>query len=146
MKTQLKILLVGILFSFATLSCEDDNDISNMLLGEWKCVGFGETENNVVREIEPQDCSECYILIFKKDGAVEGSTSTNEVMGEYDINTSTKELKFVRFGGTEINELFDGEEYVEAIFDVYSYEITSTNTLYLYYKQDMFLIYNYIVK
>lgn len=144
MKNLIKILFLCGIIIFMAFSCDDDEKPINPLIGTWKCIGFGTTESNEIRELEPKNCNECYILTFKKDGTIEGYTSTNEAVGEFEINLSTKELQIINFSGiTEINELFDGKEYIETISNVNSYNTNSNDTLLLYYNhQNLYLIFN----
>lgn len=140
MKTLNKILFLCGILVFMAFSCEKKNDDTPPLIGSWKCLGFGNTQTGTFKEIEPQNCEECYILNFKENDTVTGHTSTNQVMGIYEIAPSLKQLSFTRFGGTEINELFDGKKYVEAILKVHSYEINEQGDLLLFYDNN-YLIY-----
>ena len=108
------------------------------LYGTWKLAGFGNTADNTFREAEPKDCEKCYTMTFLKDGTITGHTSTNEIGGEYRIKGGN--LDFLRLGGTEINELFDGQDYVEALYKVNRFEIISKQ-LELYYGDTDYLLF-----
>ena len=106
----------------------------------WKLIGFGTFTSNTLKKAEPKGDS-CYILRFYANDIVTGWTSTNKVMGSYQLNASTHELIIPNFTGTEINELFDGNDYVDAIHQVYSYAITNKGLALYYDNQTLFLLF-----
>jgi hypothetical protein len=57
------------------------------------------------------------------------------VSGTYTINVQSNELRITQFGGTEINELYDGQRYVDAVNNVKSYSFLN-NELKLYYGEN----------
>lgn len=111
---------------------------STELYGTWKLAGFGNTAGNTLREAEPKDCEKCYTITFLSDGKITGHTSTNEIGGEYQIKGEN--LDFLKIGGTEINELFDGQDYVEALYKVDRFAIVSKQ-LKLYYSDTNYLLF-----
>ena len=117
---------------------EKEEEAPAELYGTWKLTGFGNTADNTFREAEPKDCEKCYTMTFLKDGTITGHTSTNEIGGEYRIKGGN--LDFLRLGGTEINELFDGQDYVEALYKVNRFEINSKQ-LNLYYGDTDYLLF-----
>lgn len=108
------------------------------LYGTCKLTGFGNTADNTLREAEPKECEKCYTMTFLKDGTITGHTSTNEIGGEYRIKG--RNLNFMELGGTKINELFDGRNYVEALYKVNRFEINSKQ-LKLYYGDTDYLLF-----
>lgn len=112
--------------------------IPSELIGSWKLEGFGDTKTNAFREAEPKDCTICYTLIFLRNGMLTGKSSTNEIGGEYQIKGES--LDFLKIGGTKINELFDGRNYVEALYKVHRFEIVSKQ-LKLYYSDTDYLLF-----
>ncbi|MEA4983882.1 hypothetical protein SDC9_75761 [bioreactor metagenome] len=124
----------------AGAGCEKEKEEygSTELYGTWKLTGFSNTAGNTLREAEPKDCEKCYTMTFLKDGTITGHTSTNEIEGECRIKGGN--LNFLRLGGTEINELFDGQDYVEALYKVDRFEIISKQ-LKLYYGDTDYLLF-----
>ncbi|TRX72187.1 hypothetical protein [Carboxylicivirga sp. M1479] len=129
--SKLTLLIVLVLMGSG---CEEEANIP--LLGIWKCKGFYTSNPESFKQIMPEDCKSCYTLELKSNGTVAGQTSTNEVMGFYEVNPSLKQISFTNFGGTEINELFDGRQYVEAILQVHSYQINDLGELLLFYANE----------
>lgn len=117
---------------------EKEEKAPTELYGTWKLTGFGNTADNTLRKAEPKECEKCYTMTFLKDGTITGHTSTNEIGGEYRIKGGN--LDFLRLGGTEINELFDGRNYVEALYKVNRFEIVSKQ-LKLYYGDTDYLLF-----
>ncbi len=142
MRNLIKILFLCGIIVFTAFSCErDDVDDNNPLSGtSWKLIGFGNSTSNTLKKAEPEGDS-CYILRFYANDIVTGWTSTNNIRGSYQLNVSSHELNFTNWGGTEINELFDGQDYVNAIHKVHSYAITNKGLALYYDKQTLFLLY-----
>lgn len=119
---------------------------SEELIGSWKCVGFGNLKTDKTVEIKPKDCEKCYTLTFNAEKKLNGHTSTNEIWGEFIIDTSTNKIKFNELGGTKINELLDGREFVEALHQVNSYDLTKDSLLLFYEIETKYLLFNRIKK
>lgn len=146
-----KLFLFGaIALLLATVGCGDDEkkveqEAKLSIIGTWKCIGFGTTDNNKIKEIEPKDCAECYTITFKEDGKFNGHSSTNEVFGKYNYNLSTHNFAFLSWGGTKINELIDGPLYVESMSKVTNFNFSKEGELLLYYNNKKeFLIFKSI--
>ncbi|MCK0206044.1 hypothetical protein [Ornithobacterium rhinotracheale] len=142
MKTKILFfsLIIG-LFALTT-ACNNDDDPKppTELIGQWKCLGFGNT-NGEFRVIEPTERAEgIYILHFKSDFTFTGVTSTNEVGGKYKANNS-KTFKILSLGGTKINELFDGKKYVDALQKTQRYSFTKKGNLQLFYSDTEYLLF-----
>ncbi|MDY0078349.1 MAG: hypothetical protein RBR87_13870 [Bacteroidales bacterium] len=158
MKNLSKIIFLCGIIGFIAFSCKKNNteseniiplsevpvNESNLQLSlvktKWKLIGFGNYTSNTLKKAEPEGDS-CYILRFYPDDIVIGWTSTNKVMGSYQLNVSSHELIIPNFTGTEINELFDGNYYVDAIHQVHSYVITNKGLVLYYNNQTLFLLY-----
>lgn len=106
----------------------------------WKLIGFANAASNTLKRAEPEGDS-CYILRFHPDNRITGWTSTNKNGGSYLRNILSQELKFIHFGGTELQEVFDGPKYVDAIWQVHSYEITNKGLVLYYDKKTLFLLF-----
>ncbi len=122
---------------------EDHTLTDDLLIGTWKCVGFGNSETDKVVPIEPQDCDKCYILTFKENGTIEGQTSTNALSGEYKIygNKKVNRLHFDKLEGTEIGEIGDGDKYYHIFHRRKHYKIKD-NQLFIYYPEKEYLLFN----
>jgi heat shock protein HslJ len=135
-------LLSLVLFLFLITGaggCTNDNDTENTagLQRTWRFTGFVDAIADTMKIAEPQG-PQCYILTFNEDSTFNGSTSTNQIAGKFKISDQANGFRITQFGGTKINELQDGERYVEAILDTYSYSLTK-NELRLFYGKDFYL-------
>jgi len=110
------------------------NHKSLTLIGpEWKLLGFGNTENNTVRIAKPAERgnSAPFLLRFNEDQTVRGVSSTNSIYGIYELEGN--QLHFTQFGPmTNINELFDGPQYIESMREVHSYDIPRKGLVLFY--------------
>jgi len=89
--------------------------------------------NSSFEKANPSDCENCYIFTLSDDGKITGRTSTNTIFGEFQIEKQN--IKIINFGGTEINELGNGQKYIETMSLIEEYEIAN-NELKLYYNQN----------
>jgi hypothetical protein len=105
---------------------------------KWKLTGFVIGGNVKTPE---QDSDNSYWLLFKNDNTLEGKSSTNELMGSYEINAQTSSLLITNLGGTKINELPDGRLFVESLRAVRSFELRE-GTLKLYFSETDYLFFN----
>ncbi len=83
-----------------------DNGGTLPLIGTtWKLVGFADSERNSFELAKPSG-KETYLLKFKEDGSISGSTSTNQARGKFVLSDKDKSLSIMEFTNvTEINEL-----------------------------------------
>ena len=132
--------VIALFLLIGGMGCEKEKEEygSTELYGTWKLAGFGNTADHTLREAEPKECEKCYTITFLSDGTITGHTSTNEIGGEYQIKGES--LHFLKIGGTKINELFDGRNYVEALYKVHRFEIASKQ-LKLYYSDTDYLLF-----
>lgn len=133
MKT--KTFLVTVITSFLLIGgagCENETNISD-LYHSWKFEGFKYLSNSSFEKADPSDCENCYIFTLSDEGKITGRTSTNTIFGEFQIEKQN--MKIINFGGTEINELGNGQKYIETMSLIEKYEI-SNNELKLYYNQN----------
>ncbi len=118
-------------------SCEKDK---NELIGTWKCVGFGSSETQAFRPIEPMDCDKCYKFSFQNDNVFGGQTYTNGVSWHYEIINDS--IKFTHQFSTDVNELYDGDEFRNAIENTFAYQLNDSGALKLFYTGEDF---NYLL-
>jgi hypothetical protein len=70
MKTNmLKLTAIMLLLTGGFCSCEK-NDVSALKGTKWKLIGIVDAETGVLQELEPQDCAECYMLVFDTDNNI----------------------------------------------------------------------------
>ena len=132
-------IMVAALLSIGFFSaCEEkdgDNKKTNNPLKntEWKLIEFVDVANNTTKIPEPND-SICYSLIFEGNlNKLNINSSTNSLSGDYTINTENYSLLIENLHGTEINELYDGNLFMQGIENTRYYSI-SNNILELYYN------------
>ena len=106
----------------------------------WKLIGFADAHKSTIKIAEPAE-GDCYTLLFNEDGTIDGVTSTNKIFGKYEVMKG-RNIIIKEFGGTKINELFDGPTDIENLLNTKSYSITEKglalyhdgNRKYLLYK------------
>lgn len=119
---------------------DDPDYISLPIIGtKWKLIGFADSGTNTIKLAEPSG-GDTYTLKFEGNGTVSGVTSTNQAIGTYTYTLEGHELQITTWGGTKINELFDGPLYVKAIEQVHSYQL-SAKGLVLNYAPKKYLLY-----
>ncbi len=80
--------LIALFLSVGIWGCEDKENNKNdnqSIVGTWKCIGFGNTETNEIKPIEPLDCEKCYTITFREDGTFEGYASLDLLSGNYKV-------------------------------------------------------------
>jgi len=112
------------------------NEKNNTLQGtKWKLIGIVDVQSGDLTELEPKDCDECYTLTFDTDNTFSGLTTTNVIMGNYEIDYDTYTLRFINIGGTEVGEIGDGYKYAEILWKIQSFAIKNTY-LHLHYSNN----------
>lgn len=132
------IVVVTLLSLGLFFSCEEkdgNNEKTNNPLKntEWKLIEFVDVANNTTKIPEPSD-SICYRLEFVNDTLLRGYSSTNDLNGHY-IIYSNDSIKLNIGQMTFINEVFEGDLFVESLNLISSY-IISDNNLKLYYNNN----------
>jgi hypothetical protein len=105
---------------------------------KWKLIGFVNAKNNTIKMAQPEN-DDSYVLTFYPDSTFQGKTSTNQITGEYVMNSKTGALEIVQFYGTEICELQDGQDYVDALLLIDSFAIKERG-LELYYDNKKYYL------
>ena len=126
------VILTGAMF-FA--GCEKEKktseDITNV---KWHLTKFVDVENKT-EEAPLYNSSDVYWLKLNTS-SYEGKSFSNVLAGTVNIDAVTKKITFSNIGGTEINELFDGQRFIDCLKQVYSFKKTTENTLILYYDNN----------
>ena len=111
---------------------ENKNPLKNT---EWKLINFVDVANNTKKTPEP-DSEKCYTLKFLEKGdSLTTTSSTNNFIGTYTIDTQTHYILITNFCGTKIKELYDGILYVKSLITVNKYTIDK-DILKLYYNDN----------
>jgi hypothetical protein len=135
MKTKIVVFLSCILM--LPIGCSDNEDLPqnsdeplSLMDTKWKLSGIFDVQNNSLRALEP---IECYTLSFETDSTGFGHSSTNSIV------IHLNEMPPVGIM-TEVGELGDGYQFVDALLSVYSY-VRENDELKFFYKKDGSLYY-----
>lgn len=147
-------LLLVLFVGFMT-SCAKDYEVgSDKLLlmspydKQWQFVGFGPASTNTsdifsATPVQP-DSPTSYLLTLKKNNTFNGTSSTNDIHGEYSIDDRRSILSFKNIVIGKLAERGDGYKYISYLKLVENYEVYEGN-LKLYYaspfKQKSYLLY-----
>ncbi|ASB48231.1 META domain-containing protein [Alkalitalea saponilacus] len=105
----------------------------------WTLIGFANEKSNRIKLAVPND-DNCYTLIFGDNGSIKGHTSTNIAGGKYYLDNKST-INIISFGPeTYINEIFDGKAFIDAVNNVFSYQITQKG-LVLKYQKDKHMLF-----
>ena len=133
-----RILPAVILFVAAIVvlgGCEKKENKNPLKNTEWKLINFVDVANNTKKTPEP-DSEKCYTLKFLEKGdSLTTTSSTNNFIGTYTIDTQTHYILITNFCGTKIKELYDGILYVKSLIIVNKYTIDK-DILKLYYNDN----------
>ena len=137
-KVIFRILPAVILFVAAIVvlgGCEKKENKNPLKNTEWKLINFVDVANNTKKTPEP-DSEKCYTLKFLEKGdSLTTTSSTNNFIGTYTIDTQTHYILITNFCGTKIKELYDGILYVKSLIIVNKYTIDK-DILKLYYNDN----------
>ena len=137
-KVIFRILPAVILFVAAIVvlgGCEKKENKNPLKNTEWKLINFVDVGNNTKKTPEP-DSEKCYTLKFLEKGdSLTTTSSTNNFIGTYTIDTQTHYILITNFCGTKIKELYDGILYVKSLIIVNKYTIDK-DILKLYYNDN----------
>ena len=154
-----KLLIYSLLIIITTLAC-DENEPGTVSLNQikkytsypdlsftnnkWKLIGFVNAKNNTIKMAQPEN-DDSYVLTFYSDSTFHGKTSTNQITGEYVMNSTTGALKIVQFIGTEICELQDGQYYADALLLIDSFAIKKRGLELYYDNKDYYLLFEPLI-
>ncbi|MGQ1928483.1 META domain-containing protein [Ornithobacterium rhinotracheale] len=141
MKTKILFfsLIIG-LFALTT-ACNNDDDPKppTELIGQWKCLGFGNT-NGIFRKISPNEegCEKCYTIDFRDNYEFFVKSSYNSMSGVFVVKNSS--LQFKKIIMTDVYEEGDGTPYTESLKKISHYKIEKGN-LQLFYSDTEYLLF-----
>jgi hypothetical protein len=128
MKTTILKLAAILLLLAGMVSCRD-NETNPLKDIRWKLTTFVD-ENGITREPEP-DSNDCYTITFHSNNTFSGVSSTNAIQGNYTIDFKNSTFRVNNVSGTKINELFDGNLYVDKLMQVLTFSLIGKElTLY----------------
>lgn len=128
----LMLLITAVMVWSGCEKKENKNPLKNT---EWKLVHFVDAENNAKKTPDP-DSEKCYVLRFLEKGdSLTTTSSTNDLIGKYTIDTKTSSILITSLGGTKINEIGDGVLYVKSLITIDKYMIDN-DILKLYYNDN----------
>ena len=140
-----KMFFILLLISLAVVaSCERNNSSTeapeevSLINTKWKLVGI--VENDVLKVMEPQDCSDCYTITFDTDSTFKGQLADNKMFGYYEIDCKTKVLHFTEIAVTQMISIWEKSEilYWQILREIqfFTVEDTHPRILYLYYNDN----------
>ena len=112
----------------------------------WKLAGIVNAQTDILTELEPKNCTICYMLIFVTDSYVMTFSSGNEFNALYEVDYDTNIIHLFNFSGTKVGETGNGQLYAD-IFIKNTLLLFSLqeNELRLYYNDGKnYLLYNYM--
>lgn len=121
--------------------CSNENSVPSKFIGKWEMIGLGNPNDSEIREPEPKDCEECYVLNLSEDGTFYGSTPTNTFSGNYSINEKKNTISFIA-SGTKVESISEDQKlYEEYLRDKTpkSYSIDNNYLRLTYTNQQCFL-------
>ena len=154
------VMAIAAVFTIAMNACSGDDDtyfskddtilsegkdasLNDIINTSWKCYGYGSKKG--IREVKPSVNPDAYVINFKDDGIVTGSTFANDFWGEYIVQGSNISIKIV--GTTKVGELGDGEEYSSALKSCSQFtpfKISDDKLLIYYNNKQSYLLFNSI--
>ena len=132
-----------VLFVFIFSNCSSSEELTTLKGSKWKLEGIGDTNLDIITELEPIDCKECYTLIFDTEDDFSAHSSTNEMWGNYTANYKTLRIHITNFMGTKMGEIGDGALYYRFFNFIQSFSLqedelrlhNTNNDKYLLFKK-----------
>lgn len=106
----------------------------------WKFLGFANLSDSTFRYAEPQN-DFSYKLCFATDSTFTGTSSTNEIIGDYVYNMDFGTIEVISIGGTKRGEIYDGQLYQVSIKQVETYSITEYGLRLYFHSGSQYLLY-----
>jgi len=144
MKTKLIVTTtITLLLLIGGMGCEKENvdNDTKSILGTWKLVGFSNTKDNSVKNANPEDCEDCFVVTFNADRTFTGKSIINTFVVNYDLSGSN--LSFPNgINITKVDEITgDGTRFTEALRNVHRYSIEKSK-LKLFFSDTEYLLFH----
>ena len=144
MKTKLLVFTtITLLLLIGGMGCEKENadNDTKSILGTWKLDGFGNTKDNSVKNADPENCEDCFVVTFNADRTFTGKSIINRLAKNYYL--SGNNLSFPNgVLETMVDEITgDGTRFTEALRNVHRYSIEKSR-LKLFYSDNEYLLFH----
>jgi len=106
----------------------------------WKLLGFANLIDSTFRYAKPQN-NFSYKLCFATDSTFTGTSSTNELFGDYAFDMGLGTISFIRIVSTKKGEIYDGSYYQGSIKQVESYSISEYGLGLYFHSGSQYLLY-----
>lgn len=132
----LSLLLAIGLFSGCSSESKSLNDLSET---SWKLLGFYSLSNNELQKSLPEDCDDCYVLTFSKDGLVNGKTASNIFEGTYSARKGL--IAIMNCNTTKVGEVYDGNKFYMSLLNSTHYSFSDTQLKLFYNNKQNYLLF-----
>jgi hypothetical protein len=119
-----------ITFAIPFSACKKEK--KTLISTNWKLESFVNVNTGEIKEAEPKR-DHCYILTFKRNGKLEGRSSSNSFEGRYNIKHTKHNINISIQQITLAGEFPDGYTYMESLFNADFFSVQE-NELKLYYN------------
>jgi heat shock protein HslJ len=140
MKKTAFLLIPALMLALVSFSgCEKKVHNTELIFNKWKLVSFVNESDGTTKIPAPNSFGN-YWIEFKQNNTLSGVSSTNNFTATFAISNGNL-MTITDLGGTEINELGDGELFVECLMSAFRFSVTETE-LKLYYSENNYLLLN----
>jgi hypothetical protein len=106
----------------------------------WKLLGFADLSDSTFKYAEPQN-EFSYKLRFETDSTFTGTSSTNEIFGDYFFDLELGTIEIIFMWGSKRREEYDGELYWESVKLIETYSITEYGLHLYFHSGSQYLLY-----
>jgi len=109
----------------------------------WKLLGFANLSDSTFRyAIAPNDLLDfSYRLRFETDSTFTGTSSTNQILGDYSSDFALGTISIIGFGGSKRGEEYDGKLYRESLKLIETYSISEYGLRLYFHSGREYLLY-----
>jgi heat shock protein HslJ len=100
-----------------------DANMPSLMETSWKLISFVDVESGTMNTPKPESFN-CYQILFNSDKTFSGKSSTNTLTGNYTANLDASTIRITHLEGTEMNELWDGDLFIETFKAAQTFSIT----------------------
>ena len=128
----------------AAQPANNSNDPDKTILKgtNWKLVGIVNGETEILTELEPKDCEQCYTFEFDKfrEYGLSGKEVCNFFEATYDIDYTTNSIHILEYMHSQAGCLIDERPYFKYLDRVFCFSVQE-DKLKLYFDENNFLFY-----